>query len=80
MPFSDSTGQGAYGVIGEEDTADHMPCVLDCGDNECVEWINVFLLQGENLAEAAEALEREEYIGAAYHVSECRMADNKDAL
>ena len=79
LPWSGFVGQGNFGVIQEEDIDDHIPCMLDCGDAECVEWIDIFLLPGDSLVEAAEALEREEYLGAAYHVSECRMADDKEA-
>ena len=77
QPYAGFTGQQAYAVIQEEDPDDHIPCMLDCGDAECVEWINIFLLPGDSLADAAKALEREEYLGAAYHVSECQMADDK---
>ena len=79
LPYAGFTGQQAYGVIQEEDPDDHIPCMLDCGDAECVEWIDIYLLPGDSLAEAAEALEREEYLGVAYHVSECQMADDKEA-
>ena len=76
LPYAGFVGQTAYAVIQEEDTDDHIPCMLDCGDPECVEWIDVFLLPGDSMAEATEALKREEYLGSAYHVSECQMADD----
>lgn len=70
--------KGSFGVIQEEDTEDLMPCVLDCGDKECDEWMNVWLLPGETREEAEQALQQERYRGAAYHVSECQMLDEKD--
>ena len=80
LPYAGFVGQTAYGVIQEEDPDDHIPCMLSCGDAECVEWIDVWLLPGDSRAEAIEALKREEYLGAAYHVSECMMADDKDII
>ena len=71
-------GQGGFGVTQEEDTDDMFPCVLSCGDEACVEWINVWMLPGDTREEAEQALKDERYIGAAYHVSECSMLDDKE--
>ncbi len=75
QPWAGFVGQGNLGVIQDENPDDHIPCMLGCGDENCVEWANVHLLPGNNLEEAKEALERKEFLGAAYHVSECQMAD-----
>ena len=77
QPFPGSRAQGAFGVVQPEDTDDQMPCMLDCGDTDCVEWINVWLFQGDTREDAEQAIEDDRYTGAAYHVSECRMADDK---
>lgn len=64
-----------YAVLMEEDTDDMFPCVLDCGDEECVEWINIMMLPGKTRAFAEVAAANENYKGAEFHVSECKFAD-----
>ena len=77
MPFAQSQAQGSYGILVEEDPDDMFPCSLDCGDEECVEWINVMILPGNTKEEAQIAAQNEHYIHAAYHVSECRLLDDR---
>lgn len=53
---------------------DYTPCMLDCGDDDCREWTNVFTLPGDSRAEAIANLVAANYSGAAYHVSDCETA------
>ena len=54
---------------------DQVPCMLDCGDDDCLEWTDVWLLPGATRAEAIANLIARCYSAAAYHVSECEMLD-----
>lgn len=40
------------------------PCFMDCGDDECREWVNLEVLDVNGNAD-----------GYCYHVSECQMED-----
>lgn len=55
--------------------ADNSPCPLDCGNNDCREWCNVHLLEGETRREAIASRLAGRFRGWGYHVSECEMAD-----
>ena len=73
---------GRYGVILPEPmyryegrlVTDRTPCMLDCGDRNCLEWTDVRALPGETRREAVSALAAGRYAGAMYHVSECEMS------
>lgn len=54
---------GEYAVIPDvpgNQPEETMPCMLNCGDDQCVEWTDVWAESGE----------------AFYHVSECEMLDS----
>ena len=70
--------EGAYALICEEDEDWQMCCVLSCGDDDCMEWMDVWMLPGNTVEEANEARRNENYIGLACHVSECEMYDSKE--
>ena len=53
-----------------------VPCLLDCGDDNCMEWTDVRLLAGNNRHEALRNLVAGKFTGMAYHVSECQMYDD----
>lgn len=50
-----------------------MPCMRDCGDPDCQEWCNVWVLAGESRTEAIANLMAGRFVGVACHVSECEM-------
>ena len=50
---------------------DITPCMLDCGNEQCREWSDVFTLPGNTRAEAMANLVAAKYSGVAYHVSDC---------
>jgi hypothetical protein len=47
---------------GELHDCDH-PCMMHCGDDDCVEWANVQVVGGEHDG------------GWMYHLPECQMSD-----
>ena len=76
---------GRFGVIlpepewyeGERTrtTVEPSPCMMECGDPECREWINVLMIPGSNRKEVMKNLIAGESNGFWYHVSECQMDD-----
>lgn len=56
---------GEAGRVEIQPDDDHSPCMLDCGDPECREWVGCFAVNAAG-----------EYTGGvACHVSECEMSD-----
>ena len=53
-----------------------VPCLLNCGDDQCSEWNNVWTLPGTTRKEAISNLIARKYNGYAHHVSECEMSDD----
>ena len=51
------------------------PCVMECGDEDCREWINLMMLPGSNRKDAVRNLVAGRSTGLKYHVSECQMDD-----
>ena len=64
-------------LVATMEVEDWTPCMLDCHDPHCREWTNVWLLPGQTRAEAMANLVSRCYSGAAYHVSECEMLDDR---
>ena len=56
---------------------DTQPCMLFCPDRKCQEWTNVRLVAGETRREAIANLIAQNYLGWAYHASECEMFDDR---
>jgi len=55
--------QGEWGIIPDTEANrddDRFPCMLNCDDDMCMEWMDVWLESGK----------------PAYHVSECEMFSN----
>ena len=57
--------------------ADAQGCMLLCPDRHCREWTNVRLVAGETRKAALGRILAGEFLGWAYHVSECEMADDR---
>lgn len=51
--------------IQPEQDGDWSPCMLDCGDPECREWINLWTAEDPDTGKRY----------PLYHVSECQMLD-----
>ena len=67
---------GAYGILQPDGmgAGDWPPCLLDCGDERCVEWSTIWMLPGgDDHAVAQAAHFAGQYLGAAYHVSACEL-------
>ena len=64
---------GCFVQLIAEDPEYSMPCMLECDDSDCFEWINAHTLDGETLADAVSNAELGVYTGAVYHVSECEL-------
>lgn len=56
---------------------ENPPCLLECGDPDCREWTNVWLLPGQDRTQAVQNIIQRRYSGASYHVSECQMLDDR---
>ena len=56
---------------------DQTPCLLNCGDDQCSEWNDIWTLHGATRKEAITNLIAGNYNGYAHHVSECEMSDDK---
>lgn len=65
--------EGQYLSAPDRAVTDQTPCILDCDDEDCMEWADLFTLHGDTRAEAMRNLIAGRYSGAAYHVSECEM-------
>jgi len=66
-------------AVATMEVTDPMPCMLDCDDPGCMEWNDVWLIPGDTRAEAITNLIARRYQGAAYHVSECQMANDQES-
>ena len=71
---------GTWCYLADE-SADPYSCIQDGiqdGHDDCLErWDTVRLLPGATRAEAEAAHERKEYVGSAYHVSDCEVLEDK---
>ena len=56
-------------------TVEPNPCMMECGDPGCREWINVLIIPGSNRKEVMKNLVAGKRNGFWYHVSECQMED-----
>ena len=77
MPYAGFVRGGYFVEIQPEDEDDFMPCMLDCGDEDCREWIDCLILTGDTLEDAVQSSSNKQYTGTAYHVSECQMANDR---
>lgn len=59
------TGGPLIGQIDPHEKNDGTPCILDCGDPNCLEWANIFVPRPD----------APDGIQDLYHVSECQMSD-----
>ena len=60
------TGVAGRAVIAPD--SEHVKCVLDCGDPDCREWLDLWPIAADGYP-----------IGTVwYHVSECEMDDDPD--
>lgn len=57
--------------------ADTQGCVLLCPDRKCQEWNDVRLVAGATRQEALANIIAQNFLGWAFHVSECQMFDDK---
>lgn len=71
-------GVGSFAVLIDIDDDDPFPCVFDCGNADCREWNTLWLVEADNIDEANRAVEAERFAGAAYHVAECQMSQDKE--
>ena len=63
--------------VANVEIVEHVPCMIDCPDEDCREWTNVWTLPGDTRQEAIANLVARRFTGAAYHVSECEMLDDR---
>ena len=60
---------------------DPFPCPLARRHSEegtCWEtWVTAWMLEGETLEEARQALAESRFIGTAYHLSDCELLDDR---
>ena len=67
----------SYALIIDDDQGDHMPCALDCGNDGCMEWSTVWLIEASNLLQARDRALTGKFAGVAYHVSECQLLPDR---
>ena len=88
-PGAGFTGVGCYVEIRDDDCLhenasyihdieNHIPCMLNCGDNNCIEWATAWVIDGaDNLEEARKLADTGKYARAVYHLSECEIFEDK---
>lgn len=84
-PGAGFTGLGCFVEIQDDDCSDldghdeddHMPCMLDCEDEECLEWATAWVIDAETLDDAKKLASDGQYIGSVYHLSECEVFKDK---
>ena len=74
--------EGSFVALIDRDT-DPFPCVFNDEPDHakaCMEtWATVWVLEGNTLDEAKLALEESRFRGAAYHLSDCQLLDDRPA-
>lgn len=60
VPGAGFLGLGETVILVAE--KDHRPCILDCGDPDCREWSDAYVVGDHN--------------AVVYHISECEMEDH----
>ena len=73
-PGAGFCGDGGYGQIPQ--TAEYEPgaCALNCGNDDCGEWSDLWMLHGRTRPEAMIGLVAGYYAGLAFHVSDCELS------
>ena len=64
-------------ALATVEIVDQMPCPLECGDPDCMEWTDVWTLGGDTRRQAMRNLIARRFSGANYHVSEWEMSDHQ---
>ena len=87
VPGAGFVGSGAFAALVDRDP-DPFPCVVyggpeegrDAHERTCREtWATVWLLEGDTLEKARRALAESCFLGAAYHLSDCQLLDDRPA-
>ena len=88
VPGAGMRGRGGFVALIDENE-DPWACTGGNFDNQedheahmetCRErWDTVFGLEGETLEEARQALSEQRFLGAAYHVNDCELLDDRPA-
>ena len=85
VPWAGFLGAGGFVVLVDRDP-DPFPCVACDGTEEerkihektCREtWATVWVLEGDTLEEARLALAERRFLGAAYHLSDCQLLEDR---
>ena len=85
VPGAGFVGEGGFVALIDRDP-DPFPCVVHDGTEEereahertCREtWATVWGLEGDTLEEAKQALAECRFRGAAYHLSDCQLLDDR---
>ena len=85
VPGAGFVGAGGFVALVDRDP-DPFPCVVYDGTEEereahertCREtWATAWALEGDTLEEARQALAERRFIGAAYHLSDCQLLDDR---
>ena len=74
---SGSIGTGSYAMIADDGQGDPTPCELDCGNESCIEWSALWLVDGETIEQAHSYAEGGQFTGAAYRVNECQLLPDR---
>ena len=85
VPGAGFIGVGGFVVLVDRDP-DSFPCVVFDGKEEereahestCREtWATAWGLEGDTLEEAKQALAERRFLGAAYHLSDCELLEDR---
>ena len=85
VPGAGFVGAGGYVALIDRDP-DPFPCTVYDGTEEereahertCREtWATVWALEGDTLEEARKSLAERRFLGAAYHLSDCELLDDR---
>ena len=85
VPGAGFVGAGGFVALIDRDP-EPFPCVVFDGTEEereahertCREtWATAWALEGETLGEARQALTERRFLGAAYHLSDCELLDDR---